>query len=391
MVKSLISIFYGSEESPFEVSGYKLPITVGGAGKLLISNLHTLKNKDYDMHLILLGGEEKFCDRLENITIKNISLGKNKYNFNLIKMMLNKPCLGIKDLNQDKTITLVYGLLILALLIKLLNPHSKVYLFFASSIKGNLWAYGHKNILIKMFFSLGCLFSLLLVDKIIVDKKDIILFNSPMHILRRKVYYIPNSIDVKVFSPNTEDRNFSIRRVNNNDKILLYVGRLDDEVSKNPELLFRSFKLVSERNENIKLVIIGVSDESYEQLIKKYKVKYAQNIINIGIIPNNLLPEYYRAAHLTLLTSNFEGSPFVVLESLACGTPCVITNVLDKGIIKDGINGYVSYSGKPDDFLISIEKGLLLSPKVKNQRISLLDPIYDLRYREENLEKMLKT
>ncbi|GEM_PF-5487577 len=64
MVKSLISIFYGSEESPFEVNGYKLPITVGGAGKLLISNLHSLKNDDYDIHLILLGGIEHFDDEL---------------------------------------------------------------------------------------------------------------------------------------------------------------------------------------------------------------------------------------------------------------------------------------------------------------------------------------
>ncbi len=305
-------------------------------------------------------------------------------------MMFNKPCLGVKEFNQDKTIVFVYGRLILALLIKLLNPRSKVYLFFASSIRGNLWAYGHKNILIKMFFSLGCLFSLLLVDRIVVDKKDIILFNSPIGILRRKVYYLPNSVDVRIFNPYPKDRTFSIKGIKNDDKILLYVGRLDDEISKNPELLFRSFHLVSERNENVKLIIIGVSDESYNKLIKKYKVKYAQNIINIGIIPNNLLPEYYRTAHVTLLTSHFEGTTFAVLESLACGTPCVITNVLDKGIIMDGINGYVSYGRKPDDFSIEIEKGLHLSQKIKNKKISLMDPVFDLSCREENLKKMLK-
>jgi glycosyltransferase involved in cell wall biosynthesis len=390
-IKRIISIFYSSDEQLFEVDAYKLPIAIGGAGKMLISNLHILKNEDYDTCLVLLGGVDRFNQKLETIKVINVQLGENKYNFNLLKSILNKPSLGVKELNQDDTVIFVYGRLILAFLIKLFNPRSKIYLFFASSFKGNIWAYGHKNILIKIFFSTMCLFSLLLVDRIVVDKKDIIFFHPLMNSLKEKVFFLPNSVDMKIFNPSSNGKAFHINELKVEDRVLLYVGRLDDEISKNPELLFRSFDLISEKYENIKLVIVGVSHELFNKLIKNYNVKHAHNIINIGIVPNNSLPDYYRVAHLTLLTSNFEGTPFVVLESLACGTPCVVTDVLDKDLIKNGINGYVSYSKNADEFTDAIEKGLFLSKEIKDKKNSLLDRIYDQNYRKENLIELLKT
>ena len=46
-------------------------------------------------------------------------------------------------------------------------------------------------------------------------------------------------------------------------------------------------------------------------------------------VPHDLMPAYFRAADCTLLTSDWEGSPNVVKESLFCGTPVVTTDVGD--------------------------------------------------------------
>jgi glycosyltransferase involved in cell wall biosynthesis len=55
----------------------------------------------------------------------------------------------------------------------------------------------------------------------------------------------------------------------------------------------------------------------------------------------------YRACDLTVLTSRHEGTPNVVLESLACGVPVVVTDVADnRAIVPDGVAGYVV---APDD------------------------------------------
>jgi glycosyltransferase involved in cell wall biosynthesis len=46
-------------------------------------------------------------------------------------------------------------------------------------------------------------------------------------------------------------------------------------------------------------------------------------------VPHDLMVDYYRASDCTLLTSDWEGSPNVVKESLFCGTPVVTTDVGD--------------------------------------------------------------
>jgi glycosyltransferase involved in cell wall biosynthesis len=47
----------------------------------------------------------------------------------------------------------------------------------------------------------------------------------------------------------------------------------------------------------------------------------------VGPVDHAQLPDWYRAADLTVLPSHSEGIPNVLLESLACGTPFVATSV----------------------------------------------------------------
>lgn len=50
----------------------------------------------------------------------------------------------------------------------------------------------------------------------------------------------------------------------------------------------------------------------------------------------------YNACDITVLTSRHEGTPNVLLESMACGVPAVVTNVSDNArIVADGQAGYV--------------------------------------------------
>ena len=51
------------------------------------------------------------------------------------------------------------------------------------------------------------------------------------------------------------------------------------------------------------------------------------HITFIGPRVHDELPDWYRAADLTVLPSHSEGLPNVLRESLACGTPFVATNV----------------------------------------------------------------
>jgi glycosyltransferase involved in cell wall biosynthesis len=53
----------------------------------------------------------------------------------------------------------------------------------------------------------------------------------------------------------------------------------------------------------------------------------SESIIFVGAVQQSELPDWYRAADATLLSSESEGLPNVLRESLACGTPWVSTDV----------------------------------------------------------------
>ena len=53
----------------------------------------------------------------------------------------------------------------------------------------------------------------------------------------------------------------------------------------------------------------------------------AQRIVFAGTVPHDALPDWFRAADVTVLPSRSEGVPNVLLESIACGTPFVASDV----------------------------------------------------------------
>ena len=62
-----------------------------------------------------------------------------------------------------------------------------------------------------------------------------------------------------------------------------------------------------------------------EQLARKFGV--SDRVRFVGLVPHEKISEIYSAADISVLASANEGMPNVVLESIACGTPVVATNV----------------------------------------------------------------
>ncbi|WP_301099222.1 glycosyltransferase [Otariodibacter sp.] len=137
---------------------------------------------------------------------------------------------------------------------------------------------------------------------------------------------------------------------------VIAVGRYSPE--KNHELMIRIFAKVVERLPSATLDLYGHGPlkSKLESLIKDLNMEE-----NISINPfSKDIYAKFSEAKLSLLTSEYEGFPLVVMESLACGCP-VIANDIRYGpssMIDDGKNGYLIDRDDESAFVDKIVKVL---------------------------------
>ena len=142
-----------------------------------------------------------------------------------------------------------------------------------------------KGFFSKLFFSIVHYFSLMVVNKIIfVDIDNFNFYKKNYPWIKHKIELIPISIDTELFY---KSNNNSIRKKYNfstNDKIALYVGRL--ELEKNVDFIIDCFKEI--KDDSYKLVIVGSGSQKEKLIIKS---KNYQNIIFLGEINHNEIPK----------------------------------------------------------------------------------------------------
>jgi teichuronic acid biosynthesis glycosyltransferase TuaC len=83
--------------------------------------------------------------------------------------------------------------------------------------------------------------------------------------------------------------------------------------------------------DDVKLVLVGADIEGgkNERILRELaqKLNLTDRVILTGPQPYDKMPLYLNAADISVLASYREGCPNVVLESLACGTPVIATDV----------------------------------------------------------------
>jgi glycosyltransferase involved in cell wall biosynthesis len=86
-----------------------------------------------------------------------------------------------------------------------------------------------------------------------------------------------------------------------------------------------------------------------------------------GKVSRNILPIFYNRAVLTLVPSYYEPGARVILESMACGTPVIMTPTGYAGeLVEDGSNGYVTSMENHDQWISRI-KTYLENPLLQNE------------------------
>ncbi len=169
---------------------------------------------------------------------------------------------------------------------------------------------------------------------------------------------IPCGVNLGLFRPLSRDESRESLGFGR-QKIVLFVGRI--EPLKGVERLLRSFACLGDRN-NVRLLIIGGDVQSATEIARLKEIAMnlgiEDNVTFLGLIAQDNLPVYYNAADVTVVPSYYESFGLVPLESLACGTPVVATDVGDlRNIIVPGVTGYIAL-GETSDIAEKIESVL---------------------------------
>lgn len=157
--------------------------------------------------------------------------------------------------------------------------------------------------------------------------------------LIRKCGYKFNNIQV-IYNPHNIDRIeiLSLEEIESSEenalfdkKTILFLGRLS--IQKSPWHLINAFSIVMEKNKDLNLVFIGDGDRAVESYLKKQidSLKLNNNVFFLGRKTNPY--KYLKKSRLLALSSNYEGTPNVIVESIIVGTP-VVTTLCTEGILE---------------------------------------------------------
>lgn len=147
-----------------------------------------------------------------------------------------------------------------------------------------------------------------------------------------KIKVVYNSIDTNLFKIQDEKKKKITRKkynIKDNDKIILYVGRLSRE--KGIDKVVDAVKCL---NENYKLYIVGnllykdgaaKSDPFYQELLQNTE-SIKEKVIFTGYVEQKELPDLYNIADVVVLPSMWdEPAGLTMIECLSCGSKLITT------------------------------------------------------------------
>ena len=135
----------------------------------------------------------------------------------------------------------------------------------------------------------------------------------------QKITVLRNGIDTAAFRP--VDRDAARAELGLAGPTLISVGALIER--KRHHLTIAALKLLP----GFELLIVGEGPERARLADLSARLGVADRVRLLGAKPHMRLPHYYTAADISVLSSSREGWANVLLESMACGTPAVASDI----------------------------------------------------------------
>jgi glycosyltransferase involved in cell wall biosynthesis len=175
-------------------------------------------------------------------------------------------------------------------------------------------------------------------------------------------FYQPNGVNTNFFKPIPKEECIKKLKLRSDKRYILFVSS--------------NFIREQKRYDRFQVVL--------SILKSKYKL-FDIDELKIINTERTLVPYYFNAASLHLLTSDFEGSPNSVKEAMACNTPVVATDVGNTRELLSGVDGSYVSSSKDPEKLAELAYRALTNQEIINSREKLIEKKLDIESVAKNI------
>lgn len=182
---------------------------------------------------------------------------------------------------------------------------------------------------------------------------------------RSKIYYVPGvGIELQQWEKNDYNNFRKQIGLNDDDFVVLVVGRL--EKNKNCKVIIEALSKI--KNNKVKLVFCGDGEDFH--MLEKASKALGNRVIFLGNQKD--MCDIYHMSNCFVMASFREGLSRSIMEAMACGLPCIVSDIRGNRDLIDAYGGFLfnpSDSEILSEYIMKLYKSRHLCIKMRNHNL----------------------
>lgn len=320
----------------------------GGAERQLVALASGLHQRGWPVTVVCCYGGGVFQAELEQAGVPVVDLHKHGrwdvggFLWRLLRVL------------RESDAEIVHGYMTLGNMLGLLARVARPRTCVVWGVRSTLIDRTQRDWLSRLNFRMSCS-AARLVDGIIANSQAGAAHHAALGYPRPRIKVIPNGIDIQRFRFDAEGRKRMRHAWGTPDACLLVglVGRIDP-MKDHPNFLRAAARLAA-RDGRLRFVCVGGGNSDFARGIQHLATRLGLDWRLVWAGPQDDMAAVYSALDIAVSSSRGEGFSNVIAEAMACGRPCVATNVGDSARIV-GDCGAVVEAGDPPALAAAIER-----------------------------------
>lgn len=289
----------------------------GGAEKLILDILPLIKERGYDVELLLLNNRNSvYYEELKQKI--NIDVINYKSNFNPLNLLKLLKKIKKYEIVHSHTFPANYWVAISSFFVK-----NKIFITTEHNINNKRRGYKLFKVIENILYAR--------YNKIIaISKKTMESLVKWIPNLEKKISVIENGVDLKKIKMAKPLKRIKLG-YKESDKLIIMVGRFSK--NKDQKTIIKAIELLPEE---FKLLLVGEGEliEEDKKMVKTLRINARVDFLGF----RNNIPELFKMCDLSIISSHWEGFGLVAVEGMVAGLPVIASDV-------DGLNDVVRGAG----------------------------------------------